>query len=367
MSKIALTDVTIKSLPLPNKGQKTYFDKKQPNFGIRVSQGGSKSFVVLKKGTRSYHTIGKHPAVSLKIARREAQIFSLRQSSYPLERPALSHSEAKFLFIDDKRGQRKSRTVADYQRLLDRHFDFGSKPLTAVRKTDIVSRLDRLKKTPSERHHAFVAARAFYNWCVSQGHLEIAPTDRMAPTLPTASRDRILSDQELAAVYLKAQTFTKPFGTLVQLLILTGLRRSEVTNLHRTWIVDGVLTIPGEHTKNGYAHSLPMPKMALELLEPLPDQFFLSDSGVIFSNWGNSKKRFDQELDVEHYRIHDLRRTFASVHARLGTQIHVVEKMLNHVSGRLSGVAGIYNRYDYIDEMREALINYENHIKSILD
>ena len=103
----------------------------------------------------------------------------------------------------------------------------------------------------------------------------------------------------------------------------------------------------------------------LELLKPLPNQLFISPRGLIFSNWGNSKKKFDTGLEIEPYRIHDIRRTFSSTHARLGTPIHVTEKLLNHVTGSLGGVAGVYNRYDYIPEMRVAMDSYDNHIQSI--
>jgi integrase len=151
------------------------------------------------------------------------------------------------------------------------------------------------------------------------------------------------------------------------LLILTGLRRSEVSHLRRDWIEEGVLTIPGSNTKNSHPHSIPLTDTTQQLLEPLPDQFFLSPRGVIFSNWGNSKKRFDKGLDIEPWRIHDLRRTFASIHARLGTPIHVTEKMLNHVSGTFGGVTGVYQRYDFLPEIRDALTVYETHLRKVIE
>ena len=333
MPKTALTDLTIKRLPVPESGQVIYFDANLPNFGVRVSQGGTKTFLAVLGSKRSKKTIGKYPAISLKFARNEAQKLILAHSSNPLERPVLGHSEALERFLEHRTGRIKERTVSDYRRLLQRHFDFGSKSLVTVNATDIIHRLDTLKYTPSEQHHAFVAARAFYNWCVKQGFLDHSPTGKISPTSATPARDRILSDHELAQILHKTNAFTTPFGALLQVLIFTGLRRSEASNLHRDWIARDILTIPGTHTKNGNPHTLPLTDTVLEMLEPLPDQLFISPRGVIFSNWSNSKKRFDEGLQIAPYRIHDLRRTFASLHARLGTPIHVTEKMLNHVSG----------------------------------
>lgn len=366
MPKIALTDLSIKRLPIPEKGQVIYFDANTPNFGVRVSQGGTKTFLAILGRQRRKRTIGKYPAISLKLARGEAQKLIANHSPIPLERPPVSHSEAFAAFLEDCSQRIKVRTVSDYRRIIGRHFDFGSKSLATITKADVIARLDKLKHVPSERHHAFVAARAYFNWCVKQGMLEQSPIASIAPTTATPARDRLLSDAELATVYNHASTFSQPFGLLIRLLIHTGLRRSEVAHLHRDWIQDDVLTIPGSHTKNGHSHSLPLTSTVLELLEPLPDQFFLSPRGVIFSNWGNSKKRFDAQTELAAWRIHDLRRTFSSLHARLGTPIHVTEKMLNHVSGTMGGVRGVYNRYDYLSEMREALQRYDDHIRSVV-
>ncbi|MEO1299393.1 MAG: tyrosine-type recombinase/integrase, partial [Cyanobacteria bacterium J06636_16] len=275
-------------------------------------------------------------------------------------------SEALESFLKAKADRLKRRTLDDYERLIRRHFDFGTKSLASIAPSDVTGRLQSLRSTPSEQHHAFTAIRAFFNWCVRQGHLDASPVDRIAPTDATPARDRILSDSELFQVLEHAKTFTKPFGTLIQLLVYTGLRRSEASHLHRDWIDSDLLTIPGALTKNGHPHTIPLVPTAVQLLEGLPDQLFVSTRGVIFSNWGNSKKRFDEQLPITPWRIHDLRRTFSSRHARLGTPIHVTEKMLNHISGSFGGVQGIYNRYDYIEEMREALEKYEKHIHSLL-
>ena len=365
MSKINLTDLAIKRLPIPDKGQKTYFDQTVPGFGVRVSQGGSKTFVVVLGKNRTYRAIGKYPAISLKIARTEAQRRILAHSPNMLERPPVSHSEAFERFLAHCRRKNKERTVYDYNRVITRHFSFGSRTLHTITREDVLTQLNRLNKTPSEKHHAFIAIRAYFNWCVRQGLLEVSPVGNIAPTTANPSRDRILTDEELAQVYNEAKNHPYPFGPIVQLLILTGLRRSEVSALHKSWFSDTTLTVPKEFTKNRHAHSIPVTRTVLDLIEPLPDQLFGNTVGTTFSGWGKSKARFDKLVAVEDWTLHDLRRTFASVHAQIGTPIHVVEKLLNHISGSLSGVAGIYNRYSYLDEMRVALEKYEEHLKTV--
>jgi integrase len=87
----------------------------------------------------------------------------------------------------------------------------------------------------------------------------------------------------------------------------------------------------------------------------------------VVNGWSNLKTRFDRSVDgVAPWTLHDLRRTFATNLAALGTPIHVTEKLLNHVSGTVSGVAAIYNRHAYIDEMRAAISNWEKRVAEIV-
>ena len=91
-----------------------------------------------------------------------------------------------------------------------------------------------------------------------------------------------------------------------------------------------------------------------------------NNTTTTFNGWSKAKSAFDKTLtDVEPWTLHDLRRTFSSSLAALATPIHVTEKLLNHVSGSISGVAAIYNRHSYIDEMREALSTYEDFLSKI--
>ncbi len=89
-------------------------------------------------------------------------------------------------------------------------------------------------------------------------------------------------------------------------------------------------------------------------------------NGLVFNGWAKQKAALDRLAPLPHWTLHDLRRTFSSQMAALGTPIHVTEKLLNHVSGTLSGVAGVYNRYSYAAEMRAAVEAYEAHILKLV-
>ena len=190
-------------------------------------------------------------------------------------------------------------------------------------------------------------------------------------TRTTSVRDRVLNESELKEVYKRSLEYPYPFGPIVQLIILTGQRRSEIVALRRSWIEQDTVIFPQGFTKNKREHRLPLPPTAQTLIHDLPetgDLLFPSrtDHGLTFNGWGKCKARFDEPLEIEPYTLHDLRRTFSSNMAMLGVPIQVTEKILNHISGTISGVAAVYNRYSYHDEMRTALVEYDRYLAKLI-
>ncbi len=143
------------------------------------------------------------------------------------------------------------------------------------------------------------------------------------------------------------------FSTIVKLAILTGQRRSEIASIFPDWIEKDILVFPSSITKNKRTHRIPITPRVFRLLERSP-----FGKGDAFNGWSNGRRRVDKEVNIDHWTLHDLRRTFATIHAEIGTPIHITERLLNHVSGTISGVAAVYSRHSYIGEMREALENY---------
>jgi len=366
-----LTDLQIGKLRSPETGQKTYFDDALPGFGVRVSQGGSKSFVVMYGKSRKLKTLGRYPNITLKDARVVAKRL---QSDLSLQTPAtdqdilpIDYNQARERFLIETTGRTKSSTAKAYRWLLERHFQLDKK-LLEVSRNDLMSVLEALVQTPSERQHAYVAIRTMMNWCVRHGYLEHSPV----PVLKFASnaRERVLSDLELRAVWNRTKEVGYPFGTIVQLLILTGQRRGEIAGLRRSWVNSDVVTFPAGFAKNKREHRLPLSSLAQAVIDEIDietDLLFPSrlDEEKPLNGWSKCKRHFDKTLQLAPYTLHDLRRTYSSKLAELGVPIYVTEKLLNHVSGTISGVAAVYNRHSYWEEMKQACNQHDRFLSNL--
>lgn len=375
MPKVSLTDITLKSLTGPKSGQVTYWDESVSGFGVRVSQGGTKSFVVVYGVNRQRETLGRYPIISLKQARDKAKKRLAEVTLGIQQDRSIPYQDAKASFLKVCEGKNKKNTVDYYRKRLNAHFRFGRKRLNEITRRDVQSRIGKIKISVSEQYHAFVVIRTFLNWAVREQYLDQSPIVGLtAPSRPKA-REHFLRDQELAMVYAAALAHSFPFGPIVSLLILTGQRRSEIASLQWDWIdrENRTITLPGSLTKNKHSHSFPFGELVLSVLQTIPNTgpFLFPSRSVkasVFNGWGKSKERFDRDLEnVGHYTLHDLRRTFATNHAKIGTPIHVTEKLLNHISGTISGVSAVYNRHSYIDEMRAAVMNHDTFLKGLID
>jgi integrase len=367
-----LTDLQIKKLLAPSKGQKTHFDEGMPGFGIRISQGGSKSFVVVYGLRRRLKTIGRYPDIALADARKVAKKLLGDAAELPSDSPSLPitpYETARERFLVDTETRTKANTVKTYRRLLEKYFRYDKK-LRDITRAEVMASVDAIKHAHSERHHAFVAIRTMMNWCVKRGLLDYSPVPRLA--FPVSARTRFLSDDELKVVWNRAGEFGDPYGTIVKLLILTGQRKNEIGAIRKVWMHDDEIHYPAGFTKNKRPHQIPLGPLALGLLSSIDsegDYFFPSNRSpdILFNSWSKSQVAFNKPLQIEPYTLHDLRRTYSSNMARLGVQIHVTEKLLNHVSGAISGVAAIYNRHSYKNEMREAVVTYESHLQKLFE
>jgi integrase len=185
-------------------------------------------------------------------------------------------------------------------------------------------------------------------------------------------RERVLSDQELAAIWRASGD--DAYGKVIKLLILTGARRAEVGGMKWSEVdfERGTWSLPPARIKNARGHVLPLSALALHIIENVPervgrDHLFGTRSSAGLSHW-HAKTDLDRKLGaaVAPWRIHDLRRTLATRLCDLGTAPHVVEQILNHQSGHRAGVAGVYNRSDYANETRAALALWADHVRSIV-
>jgi integrase len=197
-----------------------------------------------------------------------------------------------------------------------------------------------------------------FNWAIRQGY--DIPANPVAGTNRTTikSRDRVLTKTELASIW--NQCGDDNYSRIVRLLILTGQRRDEVGRME--WseldLERKLWTIPPSRTKNHREHTIPLTDASIALL---PERWHDSVFGNGFSNWSKSRARLSSG-----WRIHDIRRSVATGMAELGILPHIIEAILNHVSGHKAGVAGVYNKAKYLEEMRSALETWATHVGELV-
>jgi len=346
-----LTDLAIRTLP-----EGLHLDTRLTSFGIRVGKK-RKTWVVIKGKNRTKVALGHYPAISLADARKRALVALAANETEQITTPTFPEAFSEF----QEKHVTHLRTVSAYQinRVLTRHFSWA-KPLDQITHRDVVEALDAIE-APSERAHALKDVRTFFNWCIPR-YLKTSPCVGIKK-LPQKSRDRVLTDDELRAVWKRAEELGHPYGTIVQLLILTGQRSGEIAALQWEWIGEQTISIPASVTKNGRGTTIPTGKLTRQIIAGVPclGSLLFPARGYTdkpFTGFGVSKLALDT-CGVNAFTHHDLRRTFATNMARLGVRLEVTEKLLNHVSGSLGGIVGVYQRHDFQQEMREAIQKYE--------
>lgn len=364
--KTRLTDMAVKKLAHPAQGQVTYWDETTPGFGLRCSPK-SKSFVVMFGEKRRLKTLGRYPALSLQDARREARLFLSEASFGKHQDNGITYEHAVTRFLSDCEGRLRPLTVREYRRHLG-FFGFP-KNLADVERSDVITKLEELRSTPTNQNYAFTSMKVFLNWCVRNQYLAHNPIAADKKPARLYSRERVLNDDELRRLFRHVRQTRSLFHDLVALLILTGQRKSEIGNLRWEEVDQGKLVLSGDRTKNHRAHTLPLSKTALHIIETResmsPYVFPGRDGSRFFNGFRRAKDKLDTELGIDHFTLHDLRRTFASNMARLGVPVQVTEKMLNHQSGSFGGVAGVYNRHGYMPEMEAAMNEYECFLENL--
>jgi integrase len=319
---------------------------------------------------RRLKVLGTYPDMPLAEARRQAKLIL---NSPKIETSTVTFSEALKTFLETHAANLRPSSKRELSRILNKHFatEFGQKHIHTLKAGDVSRVLDKLLSTPSEAAHAFKDARTFFRWCVGRGYIPQSPCEGMKPPATYTPRERVLTDDEIKAVWKAATDY--PFGVILRLLTLTGQRRGEITALRWSWLGDDTITLPASICKNWRTHTFPFSKMAKDIVDTLPRTnsplLFpnLRDPMRAFNGFGKLKTKLDRKADVTDWTLHDIRRTVATNLAALGTPIHVTEKLLNHVSGTVSGVVAVYNRHTYMDEMRAAIEGWESKLARILE
>lgn len=365
--KQKLTSRYIETVKAPGPKRLEVYDQLLPGFGIRVSTTGRKTWFCSARtnGRTQRIKIGTYPAVGLADARERAQTI-LHDAQLGIVPPTkcetLSEVIPQFIAIYAKP---RNKSWLEQQRLLTQKWvPLFETPLNEINRPNVVRILDAIvaSGTPGRANHALSALRKLLNWALDRGMIDVNPIAGLKPPSKPRARDRILTDGEVMRLMEAARLEGYPFGTIAQVLLLTAQRRGEVSAMKWSSIdfEAGVWTIPRENAKNGLAHDVPLSEAVLNILRTIPrfvksDFVFTTTGKTPVSGYGRAKERLDAAVGSEGWWYHDLRRTAASGMARIGVSPHVIEKVLNHKSGIISGVAAVYNRYSYSEEKREAL------------
>lgn len=373
----------------PSSKRREIPDGLLPGLYFIVQPSGAKSWAVRSRllGRTKKHTIGKFPAISLADARERARAIlrdfaenkdprkgALIEAESPADFGEMVEEYIKRYVIPNNR----PTTAAETSRLLRKEIlpAWQGRSLVDVQRVDVVRLLDDLsdRGLTVGANRVLAALRRFFNWCRERGHIEVSPCEGVRPPATEVSRDRVLADWELRYVLRAARVLSWPFGTLVELLVYTGQRRSEVSGLrwHELNEDQSLWIIPQDRSKNGKAHHVPLSQQAQKLLSSVPvvkssAGFVLTTTGTSpISGFSRAKRQLEAQIKalmtsegqdscLEPWTLHDLRRTVATGMARQGISLPVIERILNHTSGSFAGVVAVYQRYAFDEEKRQAL------------
>ena len=372
-----LTDIVVRNLAAPASGQKLYPDDSLPGFGVRVSQGGTKTFTLVYGRDRERTSLGRYPVIGLADARTEAKRILAERTLGRLRPQPIKVDAALEQFFETHVAQKCNPTTQrEVKRLLRKHFlpKVRHNQLGDVSTQDVMKVVDGLMGTPAECAHVFKVTKTFFRWAVRRRLIPHSPIEGLEAPVKAVSRDRVLTDEELATVLAHAEA-AGSFGVFVTLLILTGQRKGEINTLKRAMIDQDRRTITLPVTKNGRPHTFPYGDAVAVLLDKSPPdgplfpgrQRTAGEEGPLlpFNGFSKAMEQFRSKCRIPHWTLHDLRRTFATGLQRAGVRIEVTEALLNHVSGVRAGIVGIYQRHNYGDEMRAAQALWEKHVASL--
>ena len=379
------------------------FDAGAPGLALRINGKGLKTWTVHVRlhGKQKRITLGDWPAMGVAEARdraREAKAWvkagidpATVKAAEQESAEAAVEAEAQRTFgviaeryitrecqSRDKDGGRRLTRGREIEALIRRELlpVWSDKPMEKIRKRDVIAVTDALvdagKPAAANKVHEF--AGRIFRWAHTRDEIDINPIAGMVVPTPKVRRQRALSEAEIKAVWEAADDLGYPFGRFVQLLLLTGQRRTEVSEMRwreidlgkREW------SIPAERTKSNRKHIVPLADMALALLEALPR--FENEDGEDFvftttasrrpiADHNRTKARLDEACGFTDWRLHDLRRSVRTHMTRLGVADVVAQRVLNHAP---RGMDAIYNVYQYLDERRDALERWAREVENIV-
>jgi integrase len=379
---VKLTQAAVDGIVLGEKSDMIVFDDALPGFGLRIRASGSRSWIYQYKvaGATRRMAIGSG---AMKVAAAREIAIKLHskvklgddpaaEKRVKRERSAHTFGSLADAYLEAKRAGLRERSFTEIKRHLAYHAaPLRNLPIDVVDQRAIAKRLGQIEADggPVARNRARSTWSAMFSWGMREGLVTVNPVVNTGKSeQEERPRDRVLADAELRVIWdaLDAEVY----DDTIRLLLLTGQRASEVAGLRWSEIDfdAAAIRLPGERTKNHRPHEIPMSPAVQRLLAGRDHvgEFVFGPHHVKRFSDNKQKAALDARISLPHWTHHDLRRTAATRMIDIGVAPHVVEAVLNHVSGHKGGIAGVYNRATYVREKAEALARWADHVNSIV-
>jgi integrase len=393
----------------PLEKDRFIFDSEVRGFGLKVTPAGRKVYILQyrmggRKSVTKRYTIAEHGDFTADQARAEAVKLrgQIRMGIDPqsdkkaraLPRPqAHTFAETADDYLRHVAKTLRPSSAREWTRIIERDVKpaWGAVPSASITRRDVRELVDGIANRGAgvQANRTLARLKTLFNWAGEQDIIPSSPVTGLKPVAKEVERDRVLSDDEIRWFWSACERLGWPFGPLFKLLLLTAQRRDEVGTLEwshlsadgRTW------TMPREKSKNDRAHEVQLSPTARGVIDALPrvcETLAFTTNGVRpVSGFSRAKAALDRLMEAQRreelglakdappaipsWILHDLRRTAATGMARLNIAPHVVDKILNHTSGSIRGVAAIYNRHSYLEERRAALEAWGRWIDALLE
>lgn len=408
MPTIKISKDTVDALARPATADEYHWDSKMSGFGVRVTPRGVKSYVCQyrmpgKNARRK--TLGKHgapltPDKARKLA--EEMLWDVKRGIDP---------------VDAERERIRKRETQEFEKYVERFADlylksewpdswqdanarlvnhvvpvFKGRAVSDIKRADISDLLDGLRDRPALARNTHAVLRKLFAWAVDRDHIATSPMPKAPPAVK--QRKRTLSPDEIRALWRATDKLNPPFGSFVRLLLITGQRRNEVAGLPWAELsqAESLWTLDGKRAKNDADHLVHLSDLAMTEFSALQWKkrgLVLTTTGkTAISGFSRMKRALDkamleelqkqaderakelqisaERVNLQPWRLHDIRRTVTTQMQGLGIAIEVTEKVINHLSGETSGIAGVYNLWAYQDEKRKALDAWSNRLSALI-
>jgi integrase len=379
-----LTAAFIASVKPPARGRLALWDDTFPGFGLRVTSGGRKTWVITYRfdGRPRMATLGHYPGIGLADARgiareklTEASRGTDPGASKAARRRAETFADLARLYLE-KHAPRK-RSAREDRRIIDKDLlpAWGSRKAREIRRADVIQVLDRIvdRGSPGMANNTRALISKLFNFALGRDLVDVNPVAGVARPGQARRRDRVLSPDEIRTLWRELDAWPAKIGAGFRLALATAQRRGEVLGMR--WneldLEAGAWTIPAERSKNGLPHRVSLGPVALAILhrqrkEVSPDcPFVLPGRGGAFPLLNihhRDETKIRQAVGFA-FCFHDLRRTAATEMGRLGVSRDSIGAVLNHAD---RGVTAVYDRATRDKEKSRALTRWDRRLTAIV-